>query len=314
MKIQWYPGHMFKACKEIQHVLPDIDVLIEILDARLPFSSQNPVLQQLRGNKPTIRVLNKSDLADPQITRQWLEYLELQQGVKAMPLTSRQPEKVKQISALCVDILADKARANRRMTAMIMGIPNVGKSTIINVLAGRSVAKTGNEPAVTKMQQRIPLPGNLTLSDTPGVLWPNLENRNSGYRLAASGAIKDTAYQYDDVALFAIEYLTQAYPERLKQRYQLSELDADALTVLQQIGQKRGCLAGGKRVDFDKAGRLLLNELRSGALGAITLETPQMIEAELVALEQNRAQKQEQNARRKRSKAMKLFSSDAESS
>jgi len=299
MLIQWYPGHMHKANKEIKQTLPDIDLLIEILDARIPFSSQNPLLAQLRGDKPTIRVLNKTDLADPELTRQWQAYLEQEHSVKTLAVTTQQPDKIRQIIDLCGKMLAEKTQANKVIRTMIMGIPNVGKSTIINVLAGRVIAKTGNEPAVTKQQQRINLKNNIVLSDTPGVLWPNVENRNSGYRLAVTGAIKDTAFQHDDIALFALDYLLKAYPTQLQARYRLEKLPDDAMGALQAIGSKRGCLKAGGHVELDKAAKLFLTELRAGTIGQITLETPGMIAAEMVALESTRAERAAKKAARK---------------
>ena len=302
MLIQWYPGHMHKANKEIKQALPDIDLLIEILDARIPFSSQNPLLAQLRGDKPTIRVLNKTDLADPESTRQWQTHLELEHAVKTLAVTTQQPDKIRQIIDLCAKMLPEKTQANKVIRTMIMGIPNVGKSTIINVLAGRTIAKTGNEPAVTKQQQRINLQNNIVLSDTPGVLWPNVENRNSGYRLAVTGAIKDTAFQHDDIALFALEYLIKAYPVHLQTRYRLENLPEDAMSALQAIGSKRGCLKAGGHVELDKAAKLFLTELRAGTIGQITLETPDMIARELVELETIRAEKEAKKAARKHRK------------
>jgi ribosome biogenesis GTPase A len=300
MLIQWYPGHMHKASREIKQAIPNIDLLIEILDARIPFSSQNPMLDQLRGDKPTIRVLNKTDLADPALTLQWQTYMERLQGVKTLAVCTQFPDKIKQITELCSKMLPDKAQSNKVIRTMIMGIPNVGKSTIINILAGRVVAKTGNEPAVTKQQQRINLPNNIALSDTPGVLWPNVENRNSGYRLAATGAIKNTAFQYDDIALFALEYLIKEYPELLQKRYTLDRQPADALEALKTIGQKRGCLRAGRTIDLDKAAQLVLAELRAGIIGRITMETPQMVENEMVELAAIREQKAAKKAARRR--------------
>ena len=300
MLIQWYPGHMHKASKEIKQALPNIDLLIEILDARIPFSSQNPMLASLRGDIPTIRVLSKIDLADPVLTQQWQVHMEQEQAVKTLAVTTQHPEKIKQIMDLCGKMLPEKTEANKVIRTMIMGIPNVGKSTIINVLAGRTIAKTGNEPAVTKMQQRINLKNNIVLSDTPGVLWPNVENRHSGYRLAVTGAIKDTAFQHDDIALFALDYLRKAYPQLLQQRYQLDELPVDATDLLQAIGKKRGCLRSGQQVDWDKAAKLFLTELRAGTLGQISLETPDMIAAEMLELAAIREEKAAKKALRKR--------------
>ncbi len=300
MLIQWYPGHMHKASKEIKQALPDIDLLIEILDAHIPFSSQNPMLAALRGDKPTIRVLNKTDLADPKVTADWQSYLEQDQGVKTLAITSQQTDKVRQIVDLCGKMLPGKTEANKVIRTMIMGIPNVGKSTIINILAGRTIAKTGNEPAVTKQQQRINLKNNIVLSDTPGVLWPNVENRNSGYRLAVTGAIKDTAFQHDDIALFALDYLLKAYPSYLQARYRLETLPEDAMSTLQCIGRKRGCLKAGGQIELDKAAKLFLTELRAGTIGQISLETPEMIEVEMVELAAIREEKAAKKAARRR--------------
>ncbi len=300
MLIQWFPGHMHKAGKEIKEALPNIDLLIEILDARIPFSSQNPMLASLRGDKPTIRVLSKTDLADAEVTLLWQHYLEQEQAVKTLAVTTQHPDKIRLLVELCGKMLPDKMADNKVIRAMIMGIPNVGKSTIINILAGRTIAKTGNEPAVTKHQQRINLKNNIVLCDTPGVLWPNVENRNSGYRLAVTGAIKDTAFQHDDIALFGLDYLRLAYPQQLQARYQLETMPDEALQLLQAIGKKRGCLQKGQLVDLDKAAKLFLTELRAGTLGQITLETPEMIGLEMIELAAIREQKAARNALRRR--------------
>jgi ribosome biogenesis GTPase A len=291
---------MHKASKEIKQALPNIDLLIEILDARIPFSSQNPMLNQLRDDKPTIRVLSKTDLADPQLTQLWQSHLEQEQGVKTLAVTTQQPDKIKQIIDLCSKMLPERTEANKVIRTMIMGIPNVGKSTIINVLAGRTIAKTGNEPAVTKMQQRINLKNNIVLSDTPGVLWPNVENRNSGYRLAVTGAIKDTAFQHDDIALFALEYLLKTYPDAMQTRFQLDSMPADATGLLQAIGKKRGCLKAGNQVDMDKAAKIFLTELRAGTIGQISLETPEMITNEMIELAAIKEEKAAKKAAKKR--------------
>jgi len=275
---------MHKASKEIKKVLPQIDLIIEVLDARIPFSSQNPMLSTLRGDKPCIKILSKTDLADPDTTLLWQNYLEQEQGVKTLAVTTLQPEKIKQITQLCKKMIPEKGSNDKLIKTMIMGIPNVGKSTIINILADRIIAITGNEPAVTKRQQRITLKNNIVLSDTPGVLWPNVENKNSGYRLAATGAIKDTAMEYTDVAFFTAEYLLKYYPEELKIRYQLEQTPENESDLMDTIGRKRGCLRAGKQVDLDKTSKILIAELRAGTIGQITLETPEMIENELVEL------------------------------
>jgi ribosome biogenesis GTPase A len=282
---------MHKAGKAIKEAMPGIDVLIEILDARIPFSSQNPMLSTLRGDKPVIRVLSKSDLADPELTRLWQNHLERECAVKTLAVTTLQPEKIKLILDFCARMLPEKVQAGKVIHTMVMGIPNVGKSTIINVLAGRIIAKTGNEPAITKQQQRINLPNNIVLSDTPGVLWPNVENRNSGYRLAITGAIKDTAFQHDDIALFAAEYILKFYPDLLKKRFQLLDLPPDPLQFIEAVGKKRGCLRSGGKVEIDKAAKLFLNEFRTGQIGRISLETPDIMVRETIELAATREEK-----------------------
>lgn len=299
MLIQWYPGHMHKASKEIKHILPQVDLIIEILDARIPFSSENPMLKTLRGDKPCIKVLSKSDLADPDLTQQWQIYLEREKGVKTLALTVEQPEKMRQIADLCHKMLPGRDSNGRLIQALIMGIPNVGKSTLINILAGRIIAKTGNEPAITKTQQRIDIGNGIVLWDTPGVLWPNVENRNSGYRLATTGAIKDTAINHEHIAFFAAEYLLKQYPDLLKARYQIEQLPDGEQALMETIGKNRGCLRSGGRVDMDKVAKLLLSELRSGTIGRISLETPAMMERELAELAVIREQKAAKKLARK---------------
>ncbi len=299
MQIQWYPGHMYKAGKDIKKTLTHIDLIIEIIDARLPFSSENPKLAELRGDKPCIKLLSKSDLADEKLTLRWQDYFEKQRGIKTLAISSLYPEKVKQIPALCRKMLPLKAK-DKTIHVLIMGIPNVGKSTLINLLADRTIAKTGNEPAVTKYQQRIDLKNGIVLFDTPGMMWPNVENENSGYRLAVTGAIKDTALQHDDVAFFVAEYLLQAYPERIQKRYELTTLPTTELELLDAIGKRRGCLRAGKQIDYDKTAKILLAELRAGILGKITYETPEMIEKEMIELAIIRQQKVDKKQRKKK--------------
>lgn len=288
MAINWYPGHMHKASKEMRQIMPQVDLMIEVLDARLPFSSENPMLAQLRGDKPCIKVLSKCDLADPALTRTWQNYLEQDKGVKTIALTTQEPERMRDILDLCHKMMPNKSAGVKNIQAMIMGIPNVGKSTLINHLAGRRIAKTGNEPAVTKMQQRIKLDRGIVLLDTPGVLWPKLENRHGGYRLAITGAIKETAVNNEDIALYAVAYLRDAYPDYLRNRYHLTKLSQDDDTLLAEIGRYRGCLRSGGMVDSGRVAKILLTELRAGTLGRLTLETPGMMEDELIAMAEQR--------------------------
>jgi ribosome biogenesis GTPase A len=202
-------------------------------------------------------------------------------------------------------MLPNRLGKDKQIRAMIMGIPNVGKSTIINILADRIIAKTGNEPAVTKQQQRIRLPSGIMLSDTPGFLWPKIENENSGYRLAVTGAIKDTAIEYEDIAYYAAEYLLKAYPERLKERYELETLPQSDHELMEAIAQRRGCLRAGGHFDIYKVSTILLNELRSGALGPLSVETPEMASKEKIAVEKLMAEQAEKKAEKKKSRKRK---------
>ena len=300
MSIQWYPGHMNKARKQIIELLPQVDLVIEVTDARIPYSSENPLLASIRGDKPCIKVLTKSDLADPAITNQWVNYFDDKKGLKGIALTTDQPAQMRELLNLCRSMLPAKDSGLQSIKALIMGIPNVGKSTLINILANKTIAKTGNEPAVTKGQQRIKLDNGIVLFDTPGMLWPKVENPNSGYRLAASGAIKSTAMEYDDVAFYTAKYLLSAYPERLKERYELSTLPDTELEFLETIGKKRGCLRGGGQVDLNKVSVLFLNELRAGTLGPISLETPLLMEAEEIEVQKAKDAKVRKEEERKK--------------
>jgi ribosome biogenesis GTPase A len=305
MAIQWFPGHMHKAHKQINEVLPQVDIIIEVVDARIPYSSENPLISHIREKTPCIKVLNKSDLADPEITAQWITYLEQEQGIKALAITTSKPEQVHQITKLCEQMLPNRLSQDKQIRAMIMGIPNVGKSTIINILADRIIAKTGNEPAVTKQQQRIRLPSGIMLSDTPGFLWPKIENPDSGYRLAVTGAIKDTAIEYEDIAYYAADYLLKAYPERLKERYQLETLPQSDHELMEAIAQRRGCLRAGGHFDIYKVSTILLNELRSGALGPISVETPEMAAKEKIEVEKLMVEQAEKKAEKKKARKRK---------
>lgn len=299
MAIQWFPGHMNKARNEIKEIMPQMDVIIEVLDARIPYSSENPEIAKIRGDKPCIKILNKYDLADPEITARWQESLEKERGVKTITTSSDNPGNSKQIMQLIRSICSAKDAQPKAIKAMITGIPNVGKSTLINILAERTIAKTGNEPAVTKSQQRINLGSGIILFDTPGVLWPKLENPNSIYRLASSGAVKNTAMEYDDVGFFAADYLIKAYPEVMQERYKLEHLPDTEIEFLEAAAKQRGAIQAGGRVNLHKICEILLKELQSGKLGRITLETPEMLEKEKEEMVLAAAKKAEAKAKRK---------------
>lgn len=285
MTVQWYPGHMNKARRIIKETMSDVDLVIEVMDARIPFSSENPMVAELRQHRPCIKILNKSDLADPVTTKLWLKHLEKEQGVKAQALSVLDKSKTKNIPQLCRKLLPNRDSAAKYRRVMIMGIPNVGKSTLINTLAGKTLAKVGDEPAVTKMvsssQQRIILEGGIALSDTPGILWPKIENENSSYRLAITGAIKNTAIDFEDIALFAADYLIDAYSQLIVERYKLKQCPATGFQLLEEIGRRRGCLRAGGIIDIQRASEILIHEIRSGELGALSFETPEMVLSEI---------------------------------
>ncbi|QDT05507.1 Ribosome biogenesis GTPase A [Rubripirellula lacrimiformis] len=304
MPIQWFPGHMHKARLEIEAALPKVHVVIEVLDARIPYSSENPMLAEIRGDKPCLKVLAKSDLADPVMTDAWQAYLERTAGVRARAVTTEDVPSIRILKSVAAKMVPE--RAGRAVNTMIVGIPNVGKSTIINLLAGKKVAKTGNTPAVTKQQQRVAIGDGVTLLDTPGVMWPNVHNVNSGYRLALIGSIKETAMDYADVGFFGARFLIAEYPDRLMDRFDLDELPKSEMEAIEAIGRRRGCLGKNNQVDIDRASRILVTEMRSGGLGLLTLESPSVMERERAATAAAVAEKEE-NAKLKDQKRKKRF-------
>ena len=309
MSIQWYPGHMRKASNEMIETLPLVNVVIEVLDARIPYSSSNPFIHELSSDKPHIKLLNKTDLADASITKQWQDYFEQQKNTKTLGLDLKNYDPSKQIIDLINRLSPQKE--GRNTLAMVTGIPNVGKSSLINCLAGKHITRTGDEPAVTKGQQRINLRNGIMLLDTPGILWPKIENPESSYRLATTGAIKDTAVNYEDLAFFAADFLLKQYPERLQDRFKLDRLPHTEIEFLEVVGAQRGCLRAGGRVDLERVSTIFINELRAGVFGPLGFETPAMVELEMQHVETIKAEKEAREklrlekaaARRKRARA-----------
>ena len=275
MAIQWYPGHMTKARRLLGEMMPSQDVVIEVLDARMPAASANPVVTELRGTKPCVKVLSKSDLADPAVTEAWLAYFESDPSVLAIATTpARTGDARARIPVLC-DKLSQRTRGpDKPLRAVIVGIPNVGKSSLINTLMGRLVAAVSDKPAVTREQQLVTLPGGMLLTDNPGLLWPKIQDDAATMRLALGGAIPDTAIEYQSVGLFAAQCFLARYPELVVARYKLKETPASASALLEEIGRRRGCLRAGGVLDLYKAADILVHEFRAGTLGRISLETP----------------------------------------
>ena len=283
MAIQWFPGHMTAARKKAAETLADADVVIEVLDARVPEAGSNPMIHALRAHRqrPCLKVLNKTDLADPAATAAWIAYFERQPGVKAVAISAKKASDVAKLPALAQKLAPHRDDNFKPLRLMIMGIPNVGKSTLMNALVKKKVAKVGDEPAVTKSQQRINLTPRLSLIDTPGLMWPKIEHDADGYLLAACHAIGKNAVDDFAVAEFLAGILLARYPQALVNRYKL-KLDGldpprlDAVGIVEAVARKRGCLRQGHggELDLEKAANLLLTDFRSGALGRISLETP----------------------------------------
>jgi ribosome biogenesis GTPase A len=275
MSIQWFPGHMHTTKKAIAKRLPDIDVVIELLDARLPGSSANPLLAEMTRGKPSLKVLNKQDLADAERTALWLAHYQAMPGTNALALDASEPAPAKQLIAACRALAPLRGGMVKPVRVLICGIPNVGKSTLINTLLGHRMAKTGDEPGITKLEQKLVLANDFYLFDTPGMLWPRIVVEQAGWNLAASGGIGRNAYDEDVVALALLARVRGPYSSQVQTRYKLadfSELTDDAL--LADIARKRGGLLAGGQVNLQKAAEIVINDFRTGAWGRISLETP----------------------------------------
>ena len=285
MQFQWYPGHMTKAKRQMQEDIKLIDLVIELVDARIPLSSRNPDIDELGKNKSRLILMNKSDLADEAVSKAWADFFK-QKGYYVVSLDSRSKAGMKNVTNVVMEACKEKIERdrkrgikNRPVRAMVVGIPNVGKSTFINSYAGKACAKTGNKPGVTKGKQWIRLNKNVELLDTPGILWPKFEDQMVGLRLALIGSIKDEILNIDELSLELIKILVENYPGVLSERYSMEESplkeDAEPVEILKQIAENRKCISKGNELDYSKAAALVIEEFRSGKLGKITLERPQ---------------------------------------
>ncbi|MBT2665829.1 ribosome biogenesis GTPase YlqF [Bacillus sp. ISL-4] len=280
MTIQWFPGHMAKARREVTEKLKLIDIIFELVDARIPASSRNPMIDEIIQHKPRVILLNKADMADTVKTNLWLEHYK-SQGKTAIAINSQAGNGLNQITAAAKKLLKEKYERMesrgikpRAIRAMIVGIPNVGKSTLINRLAKKNIAKTGNTPGVTKAQQWIKVGKELELLDTPGILWPKFEDQEVGLKLALTGAIKDTILNLHEVSLYGLRFLEKEYPDRMKSRYNLDVIPQETLELFDAVGKFRGCLASGGFIDYDKTAELVVREIRSEKMGPLTFEVP----------------------------------------
>lgn len=277
MSIQWFPGHMTQAKKKAAETMERIDVVIEVLDARVPEAGSNPLIDELRRgrSRPCLKILNKADLADPIVTKAWLGFYNRQKDVKAVALSCKKPNDATKVPALCALLAPHRGTSLKPLRMMIMGIPNVGKSTLMNALLKRRVALVGDEPAITKSQQSFDLNDHMTLIDTPGLMWPKIEHDSDGLMLAASHAIGRNAIIDDEVATFLGNILLSRYPALLCSRYGLLTDGMDGTDIINAIARRRGYVQKGGAPDLEKAALALLQDYRSGALGRISLESPQ---------------------------------------
>lgn len=288
MAIQWFPGHMTSARKKAAETMAVTDVVIEVVDARLPEASTNPMVQELRvfRQRPCLKVLNKADLADPAVTKDWIHWYNQQPGVKAVAITSKNAGEVARLPSLCQSLAPHRNDNTKPLRMMIMGIPNVGKSTLMNSLVKRKIAKVGDEPAVTKSQQTFQLSIRQSITDTPGMMWPKIEHDSDGLMLAASHAIGRNAVIDEEVAVFLAHLLLTRYPAYITTRYGFDVKGIDAVAVIEGVAKRRALRTRGGDFDFEKASLVFLQDYRDGKLGRISLETP---ESRLAMLEESKA-------------------------
>ncbi|HSJ38397.1 MAG TPA: ribosome biogenesis GTPase YlqF [Planococcus sp. (in: firmicutes)] len=278
MTIQWFPGHMAKARREVTEKLKLVDIIYELVDARLPLSSRNPMIDQVIQHKPRLIILNKMDMADEMETKKWIRYFE-ELGTRAVAINSLEGRGLQLVTKVSKEILAEKwdrmiakGIKPRAMRAMIVGIPNVGKSTLINRLSKKSLAKTGNMPGVTKAQQWIKVGKEIELLDTPGILWPKFEDPETGFKLAVTGAIKDSVIQMEELAIYALNFLEERYPERLKERYGIDHVDEEIVNTFNHIAEKRRFVAHDGEVDYEMTAEAIIRDIRNQHLGRVTFD------------------------------------------
>ncbi len=285
MNIQWYPGHMTKTRRQMEADLKHVDIVVELVDARIPISSRNPDIDAICGDKPRIVMLNRADQADPQMNRVWADYFNKVRKIPATTVDSRTGTGVGQMAALARNALKEqmakwkeRGQVGRPIRAMVVGVPNVGKSTFINKVAKRKSAKTGDRPGVTRGKQWVSVDSGLELLDTPGILWPKFEDETTGLHLAFTGAVKDEVTDLEGLACALLELLRDRYPQAIQDRYKLTELDGrQGWELLEDCARKRGMRISGGEVDTERMAKLLLDEFRSGKLGRFTLEVPEDI-------------------------------------
>ncbi len=278
MTIQWFPGHMAKARREVTENLKLVDIIFELVDARLPLSSRNPMIDDVINQKTRLLILNKMDMADDMQTKKWIAYFE-EKGLPTVAVNSLEGKGLQTIFKAAKELLKPKwdrmkerGMKPRAIRAMIVGIPNVGKSTLINRFAKKNIAKTGNTPGVTKRQQWIKVEKEIELLDTPGILWPKFEDPEAGYKLALTGAIKDAVVNMEDLAVYGLRFLASHYPNRMKERYGIDAVSEDLVETFDHIGKLRRCFAGGGEIDYDQVAELIVRDIRSQHLGRLTFD------------------------------------------